>query len=65
MIASVGNIGNEFASNPVVELANISHCPNEDSVDEGAQTEALDAVKGTFIYVYDICWYTILLRTKF
>ena len=65
MIANVGNIGNDFASNPVVELANISHCPNEDSVDEGAQTEALDAVRGTFFYVYDICWYTILRPAKF
>ena len=64
MIANVGNIGNDSASYPVVELANISHCPNEDSVDEGAQTEALDAVRGTFFYVYDIC-YTILRPTRF
>ncbi|GKE76262.1 hypothetical protein Tco_1542382, partial [Tanacetum coccineum] len=28
-----------------MELANVSNCPNEDSVDEGAQTEALDAVR--------------------
>ncbi|PWA76351.1 hypothetical protein CTI12_AA236060 [Artemisia annua] len=40
-----GNIGNDS----VMELTNTSHCPNEDSVDEGAQTEALDAVRGTFI----------------
>ncbi|PWA87235.1 hypothetical protein CTI12_AA072590 [Artemisia annua] len=37
---------NDSASNPVVELANASHCANEDSVDEGAQTEALDAARG-------------------
>ncbi|PWA51767.1 protein DETOXIFICATION 49 [Artemisia annua] len=45
MIANVGIIGNDSASNPVVDLANASHCPNEDSVDEGAQTEALDAAR--------------------
>ncbi|PWA53232.1 protein DETOXIFICATION 49 [Artemisia annua] len=41
-----GIISNDSASNPVVDLANASHCPNEDSVDEGAQTEALDAARG-------------------
>ena len=55
MIANVGNIGNDSASYPVVELANISHCPNEDSVDEGGQTEALDVVRGTFFnFMYTI-----------
>ncbi|GKD68542.1 hypothetical protein Tco_1322632, partial [Tanacetum coccineum] len=48
-VAAEGNIGNDSASNPVMELAYVSHCPNEDSVDEGAQVEALDAVKGKFI----------------
>ncbi|GJY25540.1 ribonuclease H-like domain-containing protein [Tanacetum coccineum] len=31
--AAEGKIGNDSASNPVMELANVSHCPNEDSVD--------------------------------
>ncbi|PWA94720.1 protein DETOXIFICATION 49 [Artemisia annua] len=53
MIANVGIIGNDSASNPVVELANASHCANEDSVDEGAQTEALDAARGYELLVYN------------
>ncbi|GJT61636.1 hypothetical protein Tco_1005169 [Tanacetum coccineum] len=31
------------------EKLNVSNCPNEDSVDEGAQTEAPNAVRGKFI----------------
>ncbi|GKA20341.1 hypothetical protein Tco_0700330 [Tanacetum coccineum] len=39
MIANEGNIGNDFALNPVMELANVSHCRNEYSVDEAYETE--------------------------
>nr|GFB48362.1 protein DETOXIFICATION 49 [Tanacetum cinerariifolium] len=43
------NIGNDSTSNPAMELANVSRFPNEDSVDKGAEVEALEADIGKFI----------------
>ncbi|PWA72606.1 hypothetical protein CTI12_AA268980 [Artemisia annua] len=51
--AAEGNIGNGSASNPVMDLENVSSCPNEDIVVECAPIEALDAVTGNELVVYN------------